>query len=41
MKGIYTAGQMNPVTSPDPETLAEIRMDWPDDTAKVTLTKAV
>jgi hypothetical protein len=41
LKGLAMSGQMNPVTSPDPAVLEEIRMDWPDDTVKIGLTKAV
>jgi hypothetical protein len=41
LKGLATARQMNPVTSPDLAVLKEIRVDWPNDIVKVSLTKAV
>jgi hypothetical protein len=41
LKGLVIAGQMNPVTSPDPAVLEEIQVDWPNNTVKISLTKAV
>ena len=41
LKGLATARQINPVTLPNLAVLEEIRVDWPNDTVKILLTKAV
>jgi hypothetical protein len=41
LKGLATARQMNPITSPDLAVLKDIRVDWPNNIVKISLTKVV